>query len=173
MRANDPAGNTARIHILARAALGVSLGLVLSYAESLVPIHLGIPGAKLGLPNLVTLCLLYLASPGLAFGTGIVRILLSGFMFGNLFSIAYSAAGFLLSFCCMLLLKKTGRFGVTGVSVAGGIAHNMGQLAAAVFLTNRYVLTYLPVLLAAGCLAGTFIGLLGAVMVKRLKGLFR
>ena len=162
-------GSDRHIYKLVYCALGISLGLVLSYVESLIPIRLGIPGAKLGLPNLVTLCLLYAAGPVPAFVTGLFRVILSGFLFGNLFSIAYAGAGFLLSFLCMLGTAGSGRLGITGVSVTGGISHNIGQLLMALVLTNRYVLSYLPVLLAAGCAAGVVTGLLGGLVLHRLQ----
>ncbi len=154
-------------------ALCLSLALVLSYVESVLPVSVGIPGAKIGLPNLVTVLLLYTAGPVPAFAVGLLRIILSGFLFGNLFAIIYSAAGFLLSFSVMNLLKITGKFGMTGVSVAGGVSHNVGQILVAVFLTNAAVLSYLPALLIAGTAAGVVIGLLSGILVKRVRPLVR
>ena len=153
-------------------ALCLSLALVLSYVESVLPFHSGIPGAKLGLPNLVTVILLYAGMPAGAFLVAVMRILLSGFLFGNLFAILYSAAGFLLSFAAMILLKKSGLFGMTGVSVAGGVTHNIGQILVAVFLTNASVISYLPFLVAAGTAAGIVIGLLGGIVAGRLPAGF-
>ena len=100
-------------------AMSLAAGLVLSYIESILPINIGIPGAKIGLPNIVTVMLLYNCGFFPALTVNIMRILLSGFMFGNLFAIIYSAAGLLFSMAAMLLLKKSGLFGVTGVSCAG------------------------------------------------------
>ncbi len=149
-------------------ALCLSLALVLSYVESVLPVSIGVPGAKIGLPNLVTVLLLYTLGPAEAFTVALLRIILSGFLFGNLFAILYSAAGFILSFFTMILLKKTQKFGITGVSVAGGVMHNIGQILVAVFLTNAAVLSYLPMLLAAGTAAGVVIGLLSSILVKRV-----
>ncbi len=146
----------------------VAVSLVLSYVESIIPINLGIPGAKIGLPNIVTIFLLYTAGARGALAVSVMRILLSGFMFGNMFSIVYSLSGLLLSFAGMVLLRQTGRFSTMGVSIAGGILHNMGQLICAVLVAGPYVAVYLPALLLAGCLAGTVVGLLGAETVKRV-----
>ena len=88
----------------------VAVSLVLSYVESIIPINLGIPGAKIGLPNIVTIFLLYTAGARGALAVSVMRILLSGFMFGNMFSIVYSLSGLLLSFAGMVLLRQTGRF---------------------------------------------------------------
>ena len=146
----------------------LALSLVLSYVESLIPMNLGVPGAKLGLANLVSIFLLYTAGARACFFISISRILLSGFMFGNMFAILYSSMGFLFSFLSMLLLKRSGRFGTVGVSMAGGVMHNVGQLICAAFIAGGYVLMYLPALLLAGIIAGLLIGALGAYMIKRV-----
>lgn len=101
------------------AYLGVflALALILSYVESLIPFYFGIPGVKLGLTNLIVVVMLYCTGTKEAFGVSVARILLAGFLFGNLFSILYSLAGGVLSFIVMCLLKKTGRFHVISVSV--------------------------------------------------------
>lgn len=150
--------------------LGVmtALALVLSYIEHLIPIDPGIPGAKLGLANLVTLFTLYAAGPAEALSVGAVRIVLAGLLFGNLTAILYSMAGFLLSFAVMWLLKKTGRFGITAISCTGGAAHNTGQLLAAALLAGPGVLASFPWLFACGTAAGILIGIPGSVLVKRL-----
>ncbi len=140
----------------------MAVSLVLSYVESIIPINMGIPGAKIGLPNIVTIFLLYTAGARGALAVSVMRILLSGFMFGNMFSVVYSLSGLLLSFAGMVLLRQTGRFSTMGVSIAGGILHNMGQLiCAALLVAGPYVAVYLPALLLAGCLAGTAVGLWG------------
>ena len=165
-------GSDIRTKKIVFLALCLSLALVLSYVESVLPFHFGIPGAKLGLPNLVTVVLIYAGNVPGAFLVALMRIVLSGFLFGNLFAILYSAAGFLLSFVTMLLMKRSGCFGMTGVSVAGGVMHNAGQILVAIFLTNAAVLSYLPFLAAAGTAAGVVIGLLGGILLKRLPDSF-
>lgn len=99
----------------------------------------------------------------------IVRILLSGFLFGNYFSILYSLAGGLLSLVVMALLKKMGDFSVMGISMAGGVSHNVGQLVVAMLVVETFsVGYYLPVLLVAGLVTGFLIGVAAGEMLKRL-----
>ncbi len=147
--------------------LCLAIALILSYVEAMLPINLGVPGAKIGLPNIITVLLLYTAGGGTAFIIGILRIILNGFLFGNLFAIAYSAAGFFVSLFAMYLLKRTDRFGITGVSLVGGIMHNLGQISMAALITNGSVFAYLPVLIFAGGIAGVLIGLVGSMITGR------
>ena len=96
-----------------------------------------------------------------------------GFTFGNVFSMWYALSGCILSLICMILLKRCRRFGILGVSVAGGAAHNIGQLCMAAFVVESgSVFAYLPALLVAGVVAGSIIGLLGGLVVERVEGLF-
>ena len=146
-----------------------ALALIFSYVESLIPIQLGIPGVKLGLANLIIVIALYKMRLSEVFLVSIVRILLSGFLFGNYFSILYSLAGGLLSLVVMALLKKTGDFSVMGISMAGGVSHNVGQLVVAMLVVETFsVGYYLPVLLVAGLVTGFLIGVAAGEMLKRL-----
>lgn len=115
-----------------------ALALIFSYVELLIPINFGIPGAKLGLANLMTVLVLYKMGIKEALALSVTRIILSGFMFGNLFGILYSLSGGLLSFLVMVLLKKSNRFSVAGVSIGGGTAHNIGQLLVAMVVVQTY-----------------------------------
>lgn len=146
-----------------------ALALIFSYVESLIPIQLGIPGVKLGLANLIIVIALYKMRLSEVFLLSIVRILLSGFLFGNYFSILYSLAGGLLSLAVMALLKKAGDFSVMGISMAGGVSHNVGQLVVAMMVVETFsVGYYLPVLLVAGLVTGFLIGVAAGEMLKRL-----
>ena len=99
-----------------------------------------------------------------------VRILLSGFLFGNLSSIFYSLGGGLLSLLLMNLLYKKGSFGTLGISMAGGVAHNFGQLlVASLAVQNLSLFYYFPVLLGAGVLTGAVIGILDGEILKRIR----
>ena len=147
-----------------------ALALIFSYVELLIPINFGIPGAKLGLANLMTVLVLYKMGTKEALALSVTRIILSGFMFGNLFGILYSLSGGLLSFLVMVLLKKSDRFSVAGVSIGGGTAHNIGQLAMVVVQTYQ-VGYYLPVLLVAGEVTGLLIGLVAKEVLKRIQGI--
>ena len=146
-----------------------ALALVLSFVETLIPIPIPIPGVKLGLANLVTVVGLYLIGiPGTITVT-LVRIVLVGFSFGNPYSMIYGLSGSFLSLLVMAILKKTGRFSQISISVLGGIAHNIGQITfAAVIVQTSGVFYYLPFLIAAGCIAGTLIGIVGGLITGRL-----
>lgn len=148
----------------------MALALILSYVESLIPFYFGIPGVKLGLTNLVVVVMLYCTGTKEAFGISMMRIVLAGFLFGNMFSILYSLAGGTLSFLVMYLLKKTGKLNVVSVSVAGGISHNIGQLVVAAFVVETYnIFYYMPVLMIAGILTGFLIGILGQEFIRRFQ----
>lgn len=145
---------------IAYGAMLVALAMIFSYVESLIPISIGIPGIKLGVANLVTVLGIFFLRPCEVLTVVIMRIILVGFMFGNGVSIIYSLAGGLLSLTVMLIIKKTDKFSMVSVSVAGGISHNIGQLlAAAIVLKSTVVGYYLPPLLVAGTLTGLLIGI--------------
>ena len=159
-----------RVKKVANYGVLVTLALVASYVETLIPISLGVPGAKIGLANLITIVALFLMGWKDAFAISIIRIVLAGFLFGNLFAIFYSLAGALLSLLIMMFLKKL-EFGTVAVSCAGGVAHNIWQISfAALLVENSRLFYYLPVLLIAGVLAGIVIGIIGGELIKRLKG---
>ena len=146
-----------------------ALALIFSYVETLIPIHLGIPGVKLGLANLIIVITLYKMGTKEAYILSIVRVVLAGFIFGNMFSILYRMSGGLLSLSVMTLLKKTDKFSVMGISMAGGVFHNVGQLLmAAIVLESLSITYYLPVLLISGVLTGFLIGFIANEMLKRL-----
>ena len=156
-------------HKTALYGMLIALAFVLSFVETLIPISLGVPGVKLGLANLIIVIALYKMRLSEVFLLSIVRILLSGFLFGNYFSILYSLAGGLLSLAVMALLKKTGDFSVMGISMAGGVFHNVGQLVVAMMVVETFsVGYYLPVLLVAGLVTGFLIGVAAGEMLKRL-----
>lgn len=147
-----------------------ALALIFSYVETLIPISFGIPGVKLGLANLIIVIALYKMRLSEAYLLSVVRVVLSGFIFGNYFSIIYSLAGGLLSLTAMACLKKNDGFSVMGVSVVGGVCHNIGQLIVAMLVVETFsVAYYVPVLLGAGVATGLVIGLVANGMIRRLK----
>lgn len=151
-------------------AIFVALALVFSYVEAMIPFNFGIPGIKLGIANLVIVIGLYLLKPHEVLIISVVRILLAGFMFGSGMSIIYSLAGGLLSFAVMLLLKKIKGFSILGVSIAGGVSHNMGQLLMAVLIVqNIKIGYYAPVLLFAGAVTGTIIGIVSGRILAAIR----
>lgn len=149
-----------------------ALAFLFAYLESLIPIPVGIPGIKIGLANIVVVAALYHMKAKDAFAIALLRIVLSGFTFGSLSAMIYSLAGGILSFFGMFLLKKTKKFSVIGVSLAGGILHNAGQLAAAaIILETSGLLYYVPFLLAAGTITGAVIGLIVNGISPALKSI--
>lgn len=147
-----------------------ALALIFSYVETLIPVNFGIPGAKLGLANLISVIFLYKTNWREALLLSVVRIVLSGFIFGNLFAILYSLAGGILSLAVMALLQKSGKFSVIGVSIAGGASHNVGQLIVAMIVVETYqVGYYLPVLLVAGVITGALIGIISSQVLVRIR----
>lgn len=172
MQQNEKKQGTQKTLASKAAFLGVilALALVLSYVESLIPFYFGIPGVKLGLTNLVVVLMLFFVGTKEAFLISVLRILLSGFLFGNLFSILYSFAGGMLSFLVMELLRRFTSLRVTSVSVAGGITHNIGQLLVAAWVVETYnIMYYAPILLIAGVITGFLIGILAQEIILRLN----
>lgn len=147
----------------------IALAMVLSFVESLIPIPFPIPGIKLGLANLVTISGLYLIGiPGTICVT-ILRVVLVGLSFGNPYSMIYGLSGSFLSLLVMALAKRYRWFSQVGISILGGVFHNIGQVSFAAWIVQTSgVYIYLPVLLAAGSIAGAVIGVLGGIVAERL-----
>ncbi len=147
----------------------IALAFVLSYLESLIPVFIAVPGVKLGLTNLVVLIAFVRLGKKDAFIINVIRILLVGFTFGNTYSLLYSLAGGILSYLAMLLLWKRKSFSLLGVSVAGGVCHNIGQiLVAMTVLETGALIYYLPILMISGTIAGILVGILCKEVIKRL-----
>ncbi len=154
--------------------LSVALAMILSFVESQVPPLVAIPGVKLGLANIAVVFALYKLGWKEAAMISLIRVFLVTLLFGNLGLIWYSAAGAVLSLAGMVLLKKTNRFSELGVSAAGGVLHNVGQiLVASVVMETDKLSYYLPILIVVGVATGLGIGLLAGILVRRipLKGL--
>lgn len=144
-----------------------ALALILSYVESFVPMPL--PGVKLGLANLVAVFVLYREGVWRAAGVSLLRVLLSALLFGSTVSLAYSLAGAALSIAVMACLRPTDRFSPLGVSIAGGVMHNAGQIiVCCILLDTAAVAAYLPILTVSGAVAGVAIGALAALLLSRI-----
>lgn len=154
---------------IANIAMLVALVIIFSYVEVLIPINIGIPGVKLGLANLVIVIALYSLDMGDVWLISLVRIVLVGFMFGSLMSIAYSLAGAIVSLIAMMIIKKTDFFGIMGVSIIGAVCHNMAQIAAAFVVKNNGIYYYVPMLLIAGVITGGIIGVVSRRVLNILK----
>jgi heptaprenyl diphosphate synthase len=146
-----------------------ALAMIFSYIESLIPIPLPIPGVKLGIANIAIITVLYTIGWKEAFIINLIRITLTAMLFGNFNSFLFSIAGGLLSLLVMILLKKTRLFSIIGVSIAGGVMHNLGQIIAAVcIMESPAIAYYLPVLFITGIATGIVIGIVGALVAVRV-----
>lgn len=160
---------------IAYAGILISVGLIMGYLEFLIPLPVGIPGVKLGLSNIITLFSLYNFDPLFTFVVLILRVLLSGLLFGNLFGTLYGLSGAFISFIVMYLVKRGNIFSIVGVSIMGGIFHNIAQLIVACILISQIKLSiYLPVLLLSGLICGLAVGIISQIIINRFhneKGL--
>lgn len=153
---------------LAKMGLMLTLGMIFSYIEVLFPIAPTMPGVKIGLANTLVVLLLYSYGVRYSILYQAARILLTAILFGNVFGCIYSMAGAVCSMLVMQLLKKSKFLDIPGVSMAGGIAHNAGQLiAAGFFVQNTAIVWYLPVLFIAGAVTGYIIGIISEILLKR------
>lgn len=154
------------------AYLGVftALAIIFAYVEFLIPINFGLPGIKLGIANVVTVLVIYLYGYKEAFLVSVARIVISAFLFTNAFSLFYSLAGFLVSFIIMIFLIKLDKFSIAGVSIAGGVFHNIGQLIVATIIVNQIKITYYaPILILSGVTTGLIVGLVSGFIYKRVE----
>lgn len=151
---------------IARNAMFIALAMIFSYVEAMIPLDLGVPGVKLGIANIIVVVGIYIIDSKDVFMISMVRIILTGILFGNIMSIAYSMAGGILSFFTMLLMKKVKGFSIVGVSILGGVMHNIGQIIIAIVIVeNLVVAIYLPILVIAGATTGLAIGLLAKKII--------
>lgn len=157
-----------RTKSIAQIALFTSLALIFSYVEAIIPYNPGIPGIKLGIANVVTVIVLYKFGWKEAASVSVLRIALAGLLFNGVFGMLYSFAGAIISFAVMLLLKHSDKFSIIGVSMAGGVMHNLGQLlVAAALIEDLRIFFYFPVLLFSGIVSGIAIGIIATLIVKR------
>ena len=158
------------------ATYGMLIGLacIFSYVEAIIPVPIPIPGVKLGLANLVVIVGLYTIGVKGTVAVSLVRIVFVGFTFGNASSMLYSMAGGIFSLALMILFRKLNWFSQIGVSIIGGIGHNIGQLTMAALITQTAgVFYYLPFLMTAGVAAGALIGLLGGLVTERVQTIIK
>lgn len=147
-----------------------ALAMIFSYIEAMLPISLGVPGAKPGFANIAILIVLYTVGAKPAFYVDILRIVLTNILFGNMASFIFAMSGGLLSVIVMILLRRINRFSIAGVSVAGGVSHNIGQIIAAAAVTKTPgIAYYLPVLLVMGVITGVINGCVAGIIKKCLR----
>ena len=160
-----------RIHAVALTGICAAVAMVLSYVEFLLPpIFPPLPAVKCGLANIAVLFALYRLGKGKAALVALIKIALTALLFGSAMSLAYSAAGGLLSFLTSLLLMQTKRFSPMGVSIGSAVMHNAGQIFAAMVITSTFeVIGGLPILIITGTLAGCAVGIAGGLLIKHVK----
>jgi heptaprenyl diphosphate synthase len=163
-------GRNSKIKRIAFLGLCTSVALLLSYIEAIVPpIYAAVPGIKIGMPNIAIIFVLYRFGLRDAAAVSFLRICISSLLFGNPMTLAYSFAGAVLSLAVMFILKKADFLSTVGVSVAGGVTHNIGQILVAMALLGTAEIGYYMIVLAVtGTLSGVFIGLCGGFMIKRI-----
>ena len=151
--------------------LGVctAAAMVLSYVETLIPVQFAVPGVKLGLANLVAIYLLMKLDWRYAAPVSLVRVLLTAVLFGSFASLAYSAAGAVLSMLVMTGAKRVKAFSPVGISIVGGVFHNVGQILMAILLTGtKQIAFWLPPLIISGVVTGAAIGAVGALLIAKI-----
>lgn len=154
------------------AGMLICVGILVGYLESFIVIPISVPGIKIGLSNIVSVIALYLFGPSFAAIILLGRVILSGLLFGSGISIVYSITGAVFSLLGMVLLYKIKSFSVFGVSLTGGVIHNIAQLFVAyLFIQNTYIFYYIPVLIISGVLSGLLIGFLSNLLIKRFKNI--
>ncbi|MCC8078022.1 MAG: Gx transporter family protein [Oscillospiraceae bacterium] len=158
---------------LTRAAVLTAVALVIFIIELQIPTLVPVPGVKLGLANIVTVFSMFLLGPADTAAILVCRILLGSMFSGQMMSLLYSMSGGLLCYLVMLLMRNIVTYRQIWVcSVVGAIAHNIGQIAVAILVTNTpALLAYLPVLMVSGIIAGLFTGFCAQFAVTKLKGL--
>ncbi len=157
---------------LALSAILASMAMILSYIEAMFPLPVPIPGIKLGLANLVILIAIYRLGFKYAFAINCIRIFTTGLLFTGVFGALYSFAGGVLSIIVMYLLYKTGWFSMVGISMAGGVAHNLGQLiTACIIMSNIKLMSYFAILLFAGMGSGILMGIVAYFVYGKLPHL--
>lgn len=158
---------------LTRLAMLLSLSIVLSIIESLVPLFNGIvPGLKLGLANTIVLLVIYMYSYKDAMFLSIMRVLLVSILRTGLFSITFwfSMGGAILSVIMMSLAHRLNKLSIVGVSVIGSVAHSVGQIGVAMLILQSYsIVYYIPWLLLFSIPTGIIVGLVSKQMLDYIE----
>lgn len=157
-------------HQLVTLSALIAVAMILSYVESMIPAFVSVPGVKIGLSNIATVFALYALGWPYAICVSVVRVFLSALLFGNFVSLIYSISGAALALLAMILLKRLDRFSSIGISVVGGVCHNVGQIVAAcIVMETAAIAVYIIPLIVSGTIAGIVIGLIAGNLVERIK----
>jgi heptaprenyl diphosphate synthase len=154
-------------------SLLVALGIALHVFESLLPAaqFIPVPGAKLGLANIVTLVTLVLIGYKEALAVVLLRSFLGSLIGGTFLSTTFflSFAGALSSGAVMGLVYcwAGGRLSLFGVSICGAVTHNVAQLfVAALLIQQAGIFLYLPYLLFFALPTGYFTGIAANLLLR-------
>lgn len=152
---------------ITQLGLLLSVSLVLGYLESLLPVMVAVPGVKLGIANIVTMLVLYRMGGKQAFFIMLLRVVIAGFLYSGVAGIVYGLMGGVCCIAVMVCLKHIPVFSMLGVSMAGAVFHNVGQIIAAMLvMENTGIVYYLPVLCISGVLSGLGVGFLSHLLIK-------
>ena len=155
---------------VALAGMLTALAMIFSYIESVIPVPIPVPGIKLGVANIAVITILYVLGVKEAIVINLLRIVLTSLLFGNVNSFLFSISGAALSLTIMIIMKKLDFFSCIGVSVCGGVMHNIGQIIAAVFIMgSEAIVFYLPVLIVSGVFTGVVIGVVSGIVAKHVR----
>lgn len=158
-----------KTYYMGYGAILTALAMIFSYVEAILPFSIAIPGVKLGIANIVVVIALYKFGVRMALSINVIRIVVSGLLFSGAFGIFYSLAGGVLSFIAMLIIRRFKCFSIVGVSLTGGVFHNLGQLLTAAFLvSNLKMFVYFPVLLFSGLATGIINGIVAGLVLEKL-----
>ena len=170
MQRKKPNGRVMDTKTLTTLSITVTIAMALSFLESQIPAFVAVPGVKVGLANIAIFFILYRFGIKEAAAVSFVRVFLMALLFGNFVSMLYSIAGAVLSLSVMVLFKRLAFFGEVGVSVLGGITHNIAQIGmACILLRSDAIIYYLPVLLLSGIVAGIVVGIAAAILIRKIK----
>lgn len=159
-----------KTRMLTVLAATVAAAMLLSFIESLIPSFIPVPGVKLGLANAAVIFAMYKLGEAKAAAVSLVRVALSALLFGSVASLIYSLSGAVFSFLLMVVSRRIFKLHTVGVSILGGVAHNLGQItAAAIVMGTASIVYYLPVLIFSGTIAGIAVGLASNELIKRIK----
>ena len=152
----------------------IAVAMILSYVESMIPAFVAVPGVKMGLSNIATVFALYTLGWPYAIFVSAVRVVLSSLLFGNVVGLIYSLSGAALALLGMILLQRLNSFSSIGVSVAGGVLHNAGQIiAACIVMKTVGISVYFIPLVISGTISGVLIGVVSGMLVERIKKIIR
>ena len=153
---------------ISKIAVFSAIAIIFGYIESLFPLPLPVYGAKVGISNIVILTSLYILTTPVSWGIMLIKTFVSSLLFSSFSAFLYSVSGGIFSILTMSILKKTKKFSIVGISIAGGVSHNIGQLiVAAIFLKNINIFYYLPFLIIIGTISGGVIGIISQIIIKR------